>query len=174
MEISTNKLNYKINSTNFRKDFTISLTDKKKKKFKVAIDKTASSPLYYVIGKKKICLSDNIDKFPKTSLNIKAINKYLNYGLIPAFDTIYKNIYKLESGSYSFDFNCKTFIKNKKKKLNKISLKKSLDKIPSNIKNYLNGKNLAVLITGGLDSSFLAALTKEMKPVLFFASIEDN
>lgn len=164
-----NRLNQRIQG-----NFIILLIDKKKNNLQIITDKIASIPLYYYISKNQIQLSDNINELPSSSINIKAINRYLKCGIIPPPDTIYKNIYKLEPGIYDFNFNNKLFTKKNHTFGKKYPLKKILNKMRLNIKNYANKRKLAVLVTGGLDSSFLAALTKKMKPILFFAAVEDD
>lgn len=46
--------------------------------------------------------------------------------------------------------------------------------IEKNIKKCCNGRSVAILATGGLDSSLLAYLARKLKPTLYFAAIIDG
>lgn len=148
--------------------------DKKKGNLRVVTDNIAPAPLYYQINKDTIRLSNNLDKLPCTALNLKAVDKYFKMGLIPPPETIYENTYKLKPGTYEFDLNAGVSFKKEPVFGKKYTFKKVLNKMFLNIKNCSGGKKLAILATGGLDSSFLAAITKKMKPTLFFAALEGN
>ncbi|MCF7800365.1 hypothetical protein K9M16_05190 [Candidatus Babeliales bacterium] len=156
-------------------NFVIILINKKNKLLEIIVDGVASDFLYYNLDKNKLILSDNINKLDSYfSLNMRSVNKYLKNDIIPTPHTIYKKIYKLKPGIFEFNYKNKKFIKKNNINKKKISLSESLKEIPSQIKNYKRKRKLAVLATGGLDSSFLAAISKKMRPVLFFAAIDDS
>jgi len=84
--------------------FAIAFINFKSKKLILIRDRIGQKPLFYSLGKSKILFSSNLKSIlkyeNKKRINIRAINNYLNFGVIPSPQTLYENIFKLEPGSY--------------------------------------------------------------------------
>lgn len=84
--------------------FAIAFINFKLKKLILIRDRIGQKPLFYSPGKSKILFSSNLKSIlkyeDKKRIDLKAINNYLNFGVIPSPQTLYENIFKLEPGSY--------------------------------------------------------------------------
>ena len=83
--------------------FSIVFLDIKKEKLFLIRDRVGQKPLYYSPGKKAVSFSSNLKSLIKIEenkeLNDKELVNYLNFGVVPSPNTLFKNIYKLEPGS---------------------------------------------------------------------------
>ena len=83
--------------------FSIVFLDIKKEKLFLIRDRVGQKPLYYSSRKKEVSFSSNLKSLikieDKQELNYKELVNYLNFGVVPSPNTLFKNIYKLEPGS---------------------------------------------------------------------------
>jgi asparagine synthase (glutamine-hydrolysing) len=85
--------------------FAFALWDRKQKALLLARDRIGKKPLHYcIIGNSLIFASEikALLQHPAVSrdLNLRALSKYLSYEYVPAPDTIFRSINKLEPGHY--------------------------------------------------------------------------
>ena len=84
--------------------FAIAFVNFKSKKLILIRDRIGQKPLFYSLGESKILFSSNLKSIlkyeDKKRIDIRAINNYLNFGVVPSPQTLYENIFKLEPGSY--------------------------------------------------------------------------
>ena len=88
-----------------RGDFAFAIWDEDKKKGFVARDHLGVKPLYYTAFDQKVLFSSELkgvlqDERLSLELDPEALDLYLTFLYIPHPWTIYKNIHKLEAGSY--------------------------------------------------------------------------
>ena len=83
--------------------FAIVFYDEKSQNLKLIRDRVGQKPLFYFFEKNSISFGSNL----KSLINIKnkyelsksQINNYINFGVVPSPNTLFKNIYKLEPGT---------------------------------------------------------------------------
>ena len=85
--------------------FAFALWDSKQKALLLARDRIGKKPLHYCITRNGLIFASEIKallQHPAVSrdLDLKALSKYLNYEYVPAPDTIFRSIKKLEAGHY--------------------------------------------------------------------------
>jgi asparagine synthase (glutamine-hydrolysing) len=90
--------------------FAFAIWDSKKRSLFLARDRVGKKPLHYCETDDGIIFGSEIKallQHPKVSrdLNLKALSKYLSYEYVPAPDTIFRSINKLEPGHYLFHRN---------------------------------------------------------------------
>ena len=153
--------------------YACSIYDKKKQKLYLVRDEFGMKPLYYFLKNKKIFFSSEIKSFQhivKLRLNKNNIKNWLYLNHIEDSSTMIDNCNKVEPGTILiFDKNFKkkkinlykleeTFKNSNKFNQNKIEqiLKKQTEQHTVDIRTQS-----AVLLSGGLDSSLLAALIKK-------------
>ncbi|HYT53528.1 MAG TPA: asparagine synthase (glutamine-hydrolyzing) [Verrucomicrobiae bacterium] len=90
--------------------FAFAIWDSKKNSLFLARDRVGKKPLHYCETDDGIIFGSEIKallQHPKVSrdLNLKALSKYLSYEYVPAPDTIFRSIKKLEPGHYLFHEN---------------------------------------------------------------------
>ena len=149
----------------------------------LARDAFGEKPLYYLIQNNTLYFSSTLEAFKKIR-NIKleidksALNTFLKRGYIPYSETIYKNVYKVEKGSFikfQLDRNSKTlkqdttfwFNNNEIKNQNKHSIKENIDKIEELITKSVKQQLVAdvpvgVLLSGGIDSSVISTIASKV------------
>jgi asparagine synthase (glutamine-hydrolysing) len=176
--------------------FAFVLYDKLKKKIFLARDKFGEKPLYVGLIKNKIVFGSELKvfkKFPefKNKICNEAVNLFFKYSYIPQPYSIYKNIYKIPSGSileinlqdikiednkffHFFNkniykwFNYEGYINNnlKYKNLKNIDLLvNDFDILFNNkIKEYLNSDvETGTFLSGGIDSSLVTSIASKYK-----------
>ena len=83
--------------------FAIVFVDVKKEKLFLIRDRVGQKPLYYTIDKKAVSFSSNLKSLIKIKenddLNERELVNYLNFGVVPSPNTLFKNISKLEPAS---------------------------------------------------------------------------
>ncbi len=141
-------------------------------------DYLGQKPLYYLKNKKIITFSSQIEGIFQYKKNLKLSKKnldlYYRFSHLPAPYTIYKDIYKVETGQ---TINIGEKIKKKIywdlsngpdhniffKKISKNNIKKKFDK---NLKNYLiSDKNPIIALSSGKDSQIINNSVKKLKTV---------
>jgi len=156
--------------------FAIALWDKNRDKLLIVRDRIGIKPLYYYLKNGVFLFASEIKvllKHPQIEgqIRIDALSDYLTYLYIPAPKTIYKNIYKLLPGhmiilkngviniNRYWELNYKKgevkpfeYYKEKLEFLLKDSVKKHL----------ISDVPLGVFLSGGVDSSTIVAIMKEV------------
>lgn len=156
--------------------FAFALWDDKNKKLFLVKDRYGIKPLYYYTDSGKLIFASTVKAIIESGLviiqkNIQAYIGFLLFGSVPLPMTTIKNIFAVPAGYYlEFDINgnkksvkyydfLSTF-QNKKK----IDFKNAQQKIRSLLENSINhhlisDAPLGVFLSGGLDSSVIAALS---------------
>ena len=159
--------------------FAFALYDKKLKQLSLVRDRFGEKPLYYGWLKDDLVFGSELKslKFHKNwsgEIDTNAINLYLKYSYVPSPYSIYKDIYKLEPGTFiSFQIAEKKCKKIKQKKWYTIDKKGSelldisyreaqdnLEKllISSVQKQKVSDVPIGSLLSGGVDSSLVSSL----------------
>ena len=173
--------------------FSFAIFDKVNKKVFFARDRFGEKPLYYSFINEKFFFSSemksllDVDLIPDEK-DMNALHKFFSYGFIPAPDSPYKFIKKLEPGhSLTFDLITKKIIKkrywrfsiNPSKKLNFNDASVELwDLLNRSVKERIQADvPVGVFLSGGLDSSAvaLAAAKNSMEKIKTFSiGFDDN
>jgi asparagine synthase (glutamine-hydrolysing) len=168
--------------------FALAIHDVKKKIVTLARDRFGEKPLYYFETSECIGwaseLKSLVPNFPfKKEICADALNLFLNLTYIPAPFCIYKNVFKLEAGCYK-QIDTETFASRTIKywdsktdepevissyTVAKSALRKLL--IESVEKRMIADVPLGVFLSGGIDSTIIAAIMAEVsdKPVKTFS-----
>lgn len=158
--------------------FSIAIYNNKKNELILARDKFGSKPLFYHYHDNEFIfsskLNDIIEYGIKKEINNIALNTYFALTYIPAPHTIYKNVNKVEAGSYVILENNSV---NKKKyynfseKIKRSGLIKDYNTCKKEIKYQLVksierrmdvDKKIGLFLSGGIDSSILANVISEV------------
>lgn len=158
--------------------FAIAIYDNKKKQIIISRDIFGEKPLYYYYDKKSFFFASEVNAFPKKikTISSNAIENYLALGFNPTPQTFFKNIYKVNPGQTvifntesknisKFTFNNIDKILNKTT-LTRLSNHQKILKLEKNLKRIFKRKivsdvPIGVFLSGGLDSSLLAALIQQ-------------
>lgn len=151
--------------------FAIAIWDKNKKELILARDRLGKKPLYWAHYNDTLIFGSEIKallQHPlfKKEIDYKSLYKYFTYEYIPTPHAIFKNTYKLESGTYLkwskegvekiqyWDIGLKT---QDTKRKTSIILEELDKKINRAVKSRLIGDvPLGIFLSGGLDSSTIA------------------
>ncbi|WP_432713343.1 asparagine synthase (glutamine-hydrolyzing) [Pedobacter sp.] len=161
--------------------FAFCIYNTQTKAFFVARDKIGIKPLYYYHQDDVFAFGSELKVFPSSILahkNEKALLQFLVLGYITAPDSAYQNVYKLEPGCY---------LEYKKGKLLITRYWSVIDQTTHNpyfVKNYQHALkiveeelqravemqmmadvNVGCFLSGGVDSSLIAALAQKSSPV---------
>ena len=182
-------LNYGIEKTlhDVEGMYAFSINDKINKKIYFARDLIGEKPIFYYHKRNNIIISSNlysiIELTKNINLNLKAVSNFLHYGYGKGLETSIKNISKLEPGSYAvFDENSGS-ISNYSYKKSKLSKKKETSYEANHFeKDLINSiKNTLVadvpvgcFLSGGIDSSLISSIAKELKSDLKTFSVGFN
>ncbi len=83
--------------------FAIAFVDTKKEKLYLIRDRVGQKPLYYNLGINEASFSSNLKSLlkinDKQDIDDTQLINYINFGVVPSPNTLFKNIYKLEPGS---------------------------------------------------------------------------
>lgn len=162
--------------------FVFALWDNEKKELTIARDRMGEKPLYYFDNGVDFIFGSDIQSIKKYfvskdfNLDLNSVKELCKYNFVPTPNTIFKDIKKLEPGNY---FTIKPKIENGLKKIkywdkSLFSLNKNSDvnELPNKIENLLFEilKKITVAdvpvglyLSGGVDSTLLAILLKEVK-----------
>lgn len=152
--------------------FAFSIYDKEKKKIYIVRDYFGEKPLYYTVSKNQIIWASELKSILKVLpedriISFEGLNLYFRLTYIPAPYTIYKNIYKLESGHY-IEIDCMTgmidiheieYKKHDNKK--DISLKEAQNEIHKLVLDSVESRMISdvpvgTFLSGGVDSSIVS------------------
>ena len=100
-----------------RGQFAIAFYDSRKKELILTRDRLGQKPLYYKLIDGSLYFGSNLKSIynkKHDEVRNSSLEDYLNYGVIPSPNTVFKNIYKLEPAQIiTFDFSRKAEIINK-------------------------------------------------------------
>ena len=162
--------------------FAFSLFDRRENKIYLVRDRVGEKPLYYGHESQKknffLFSSDlaSILEFPdfEKTIDPKSVTSFLKHNYIPAPDSIYKNIYKLEPGSIlEFDLLSKNISKYKywsnpilhsenNEFDNNASYKLEEILTESISQQLISDVPLGAFLSGGVDSSLIVALMQKI------------
>ena len=84
--------------------FSIMFFDEKINKMYLVRDRVGQKPLFYMLDNKEVIFGSNLKSVVSGIENVQildsSLNDYINFGVIPSPNTLFKNIYKVEPGSY--------------------------------------------------------------------------
>lgn len=158
--------------------FSIVIYNNKRKELILARDKFGSKPLFYYYSDNEFIfsseLNDIIEYGIKKEIDNIALNTYFALTYIPAPHTIYKNVNKVEAGSYvkleNNNVNKKKYY-NFSEKIKSSGLIKDYNTCKKEIKYQLvksierrmeADKEIGLFLSGGIDSSILANVISEI------------
>lgn len=155
--------------------FAFVISDNTKKEIFAARDHAGMKPLYYSNIRNEFYISSEVKAF--TSLNDNwEINEewpvlFLTYGFIPEPYTTLKNVFSLKKGSYlTYNLKNNVFIEKKwfipeykNLKIKKTDIKYDIKKLlnESVKKHLISDVPIGVLLSGGLDSTLIAAISTQ-------------
>jgi asparagine synthase (glutamine-hydrolysing) len=159
--------------------FAFSIYDKNKNKIFIARDFFGEKPLYYTKNEGSFYWASELKSIVNSlkftpEISKKALSLYFQLTYIPAPNTIYENIYKLESNHY-IEFDCIDFefeIKKTKEKdqikygklsfeeAKKITKKLIFDSVES---RSISDVPIGTFLSGGVDSSIVSHCLSEIK-----------
>lgn len=173
--------------------FAFAIYDKQLSDLYLFRDRLGIKPLYYYWDGQNFAFASELKSLMQLSnipkkLNKSAIRDFLHLGYIPAPHSIYKNIYKLNSGSY-LKLNKNGLIHHKywniKHKINsnpiedkQQALVKLSDLLMSSVQYQLKSDvPFGVFLSGGIDSSLITAQAVELSSIkvnTFSIGFEEN
>ena len=151
--------------------FALAIYDKNNSKLFLARDRFGQKPLFFVFKNNNFFFSSEIKPLffhLKNVVNKIAVAKSLAYGFIPGSDTIYKNISKLQHGSYlEFDINKKKItsqnywkfrIKGNKQFKKKAEIMEEFSEVFSRSlkRTMISDVPVGIFLSGGIDSSIIS------------------
>ncbi len=164
--------------------FAIAIYDKETQELFLFRDRVGIKPIYYYYDHENFAFASELKalltlpQIPK-ELNHEAVSDFLHLGYVPHPKSIYKNIFKMPAGSWLrisaegiyqekyWDLTEKIYDKATQKKLTLLNqegeAKKHLQKLLRSAVDYrlISDVPLGVFLSGGIDSSLVAALATE-------------
>ena len=154
--------------------FSIAVIDIKKNQIHLFRDFTGVKPLYYLINEDGFFFSSEawfLYSISDKQLDYQALSYYFELGFSPIDQTLIKNVLKVSPGekiSYNFSessVNKKFFFKlnykeDDKKIINTNEVQEDLKKVIK--KNLISDTKIGVFFSGGVDSSIILLLAKNM------------
>jgi len=159
--------------------FAFCIWDKKKSRIILARDRFGMKPLYYTMMNNHIVFASELKAilcFPKIEkkIDVFALDNYLSSEYIPSPKTIFKNICKLpaahvlvyKDGNARIKRYWTLEVKNNIRITDESSAKEALlGSMRKSIERHLiSDVSLGVYLSGGIDSSSIVALAKEVSP----------
>ena len=148
--------------------FAVAIYDKKLYLFR---DEFGKKPLFFT----KNAFSSDIKPLVEITgkkINFKALSEYLAYNSSLAPNTIYEGIYKLPAGCY-FDGEIKRWHDFERKIINitkDTAITKTEELLKKSIeKRFMGEVEIGSLLSGGVDSSLIAALSSQIKKIDTFS-----
>lgn len=156
--------------------FAFAIWDKFKKRLFCARDHFGIKPFYYYQNENEFLFASEIKSFLeypnfKKTLNKEILSSYLSFSFTPTNETFFKNVYRLDAGSYLIYEDNKLEIKKYfKVEFNEenTSFNEAIASISHTMKNSVNHHLLSDVEVGsflssGIDSSYLVTLAKPDK-----------
>lgn len=159
--------------------FSFLIWDKEEKELFGARDSFGVKPFYYMENKEGLYFSSEMKAlygpcaWDKNDINLEAVHNYFTYQYVPEPQTMEENIRKLEAGYYFYKkpgelmeirpfrqlvFSPKDYSMDEQKKKIQDTLRKS-------VHLHMEGNSpVGVFLSGGVDSSAIVALAKELNP----------
>lgn len=165
--------------------FAFAIYDIKEKELFIARDRAGEKPLYYCRDSERFIFASELKSIIrvfdiKKEIDLTALNRYFSFTYIPAPLTIFKNIYKLEAGSYIIYKNGRLVMEkywdidsSKADSIQSYDLcKKKLREALFNSveKKMISDVPLGAFLSGGIDSSIMVGIMSRLssKPVETF------
>lgn len=158
--------------------FALAIWDREKQQLFLARDRLGVKPLYYTVADGDLIFASEMKAMlahPQTGREMDplSVSKYFTYSYIPAPHTIFKGVHKLEPGTYlTFDRGglrktCYWDIPLEDNPINTAPLdecaKELRDLLRDAVKKQLRSDvPVGVFLSGGIDSSSIAALASEV------------
>lgn len=149
--------------------FAIAIYDFEKNKLILSRDRLGKKPLYWGIFDNTLIFASELKSFIKHPLckkeiDLASLNLYLQLDYVPTPRTIFKNIYKLEPGSYLIYKESKIdkkYFWHLNYKASNVSFEEALDRLDvllnESVKSRLvSDVPVGIFLSGGLDSSTVA------------------
>ena len=155
--------------------FSFAIYDKIKNKLFLARDQLGINPLYYYWDKKNFIFASEIKAIipalDKLEFDQEQLNNYFIYGYTNSSNSIFKNIYKLDPGSYmEFNLDKNKFKINRyfefkyKYKNNEPTYEEFLNLFEESVKSRLiSDVPIGAFLSGGVDSSAVVAIASKYK-----------
>lgn len=160
--------------------FAVALWDKANEKLILARDRFGIKPLYYYKNENYFVFASEIKailnfNFVQKQINWRAVKNFLNQGWISQPQTIFENIFALESGMIlkinksGLSVECfadikDDFLREKEKIGFNDAVKKTKSALLNSVSTHLvSDVEVGCFLSGGIDSSALVALMKELK-----------
>lgn len=152
--------------------------DADKQEMLLATDHFGKKPVYYSDVNGTLIFASEIKallQYPdvRRHLSEKGLNQYLTYEYVPAPQTIFKNIFKLDRGTY-LKVNRKgltihSYRKEFPTQNNTLSIEGCIERLRSQLdlavqKRLISDVPLGVFLSGGLDSTAVLATVKKLQP----------
>ena len=160
--------------------FSFAFYDIEEKLVVLARDLFGQKPLFYATHGKKFVAFSELKQFKDlknifpTSVNEAAVDEFLKYGYIASPSTILTNVHKLTPGTFAFyslrlgkfisvnEFR-KSSLTLPKKTYLKLSNDQIFDTLRSSVEMSLTADvDVSVLLSGGIDSTIVAAIAKDI------------
>lgn len=156
--------------------FAFALWDKKKQELYLVRDRFGIKPLHYYISNKSLLFGSEIksilqDHEVPREINYKALNDYFTFMYVPAPETIFKDIYKLEPAHFLVYKNGEVRIEKywdyPETKTIHCSEEEYCFELKKRLKesiklSTISDVPLGVFLSGGIDSSLIVALLSEI------------
>ncbi len=157
--------------------FAFALYDSNKKTLMLARDRAGIKPLYYHFSSRKFLFASEIKallQYKKFPLDLKALDELFTFQYALAPRTLFKGIRMLLPSEYLI-LNLKTLKLQRKiywkpgLETRKMSKKECMKRIEENLRESVNLRlvsdvPLGIYLSGGLDSSYIAALASQVHP----------
>ena len=158
--------------------FAFAIWDKNKQCLFLARDRSGKKPLYYTFVKGQFVFASEIKgllQHPEINRTVdrRSLREYLLYGYIPAPNTIFKNIKKLEAAHTLTVTSDKKLHKKRFWDLPKGTVRPNIDEIEPLIRDTLERSvkrrlksdvPLGLFLSGGIDSSLIAFFMSKLLP----------
>ena len=150
--------------------FSFIFVDKATKKTTIARDRHGIKPLFYYEDENYLIASSEIKGILSTGLvkkelNEKQISHYLSYKYTATPQTFYKNIYSLEPQQQLQYRDGKSSINEWEIDTNETSQLNSEESLVKSVWQCISGEApIGLMLSGGVDSTLLLALSQEIKP----------
>jgi len=160
--------------------FSFCIYDKKKNKAFFARDRMGIKPFVYYWDNNNFIFSSELkailcSNLIKKEINKKAVLDFFIYRYVPSPRTIFENIYKLDPGNFleldleKFELKKECYWKLKNKRDIDMKEEKIEEEIEKLIKDSVDLRlisdiEVATFLSGGIDSSLITSLAKEVNP----------
>lgn len=156
--------------------FAFAIYDIKNKELFIARDNFGIKPLYYYQNKNTFMFASEIKSFLdqpdfNKELNKDIVSSYLSFSFTPTKETLFKNVYRVDPGTYLIYKDGKLKEKryyNIKFNINKKGYDETVDEISKVMsesveRHMLSDVEVGSFLSSGVDSSYLVALAKPDK-----------